>query len=388
MDPLRIYVIFDPAFAEGKSWVKFLIRELGSLGMARDGSRTGVPIHPRYAPWGAKQPGLAGDDLPRRIDLSAARRNCVLILNDATMAANHEQWRRYVDHIRQQTKRRGKLDLVAEVLLPSARALLSHTQTIRGAVASLPTKKGKDRERTRFLVQLLNAILAFGSPVKRDGHPKGHGIFVSHAKRDGANIAIRIVETIEKVNEGLGPRCFFDADSLLPGEEYPQEFVEAIARGSLLAVVTDAYHARPWCRWEVLTAKRLGRPVVAVDLGAGRIERTYPYLGNVPSIRVNASAAETISDGAVEQVTRALLEEALRVELWRERAKFILGKKRAHLSIRPPELADLVVLSSSGPNSKPSLVLYPDPPLSSEEVELLSQAFPHYAVCTPSQLLT
>ena len=100
---------------------------------------------------------------------------------------------------------------------------------------------------------------------------------------------------------------------------------------------------RPWCRWEVLTAKRLGRPVVAADLTVGRIERTYPYLGNVPSLRVTMPSEPDapIPETAVEQLTAALLAEALRDELWRELAGTGLQGRLVHLLPRPPELADV-----------------------------------------------
>jgi hypothetical protein len=384
VDPLRLYVVFDPAFAAGHEAWRLFAQAFGCLGMNRDATRFGVPVHARFAPWGAEQAGLPGAQQPRRIDLQQAASNVVLLLVDPVMSGFREApWAAYVADLRKQMGARAGQDLLVPVLLSSRIPSFVQEQGIRPADARLPAD---ERGQTRLLVQLLNAILVQRHPhMPQSAHQPGHGIFVSHAKRDGLDTAKRIVETIGKVNEGLGPRCFFDADSLLPGDDYPQRFERAIGAGSLLAIVTDAYHTRPWCRWELLTAKRLGRPIVVADLSAGRIERTYPYLGNVPSLCVAASAEGELSDGEVERLTLALLSEALRVELWQQHAAEQLAGRPARLLARPPELVDLVPAAGGAAAGAPDWVVYPDPPLGSEETELLGLAHPQGAVLSLSQ---
>ena len=387
MDPMRLYLLFDPACAEGPAWLTMLDRAFSSLGMQRDDRLFGIPVQQRSVPWGDDQLDLPGRSHPRRIDLSQASCNCLIVLVDAVMQGiRPAQWAEYVASIQRQMVARPGKDIVVPVLLQDqVPAFAEHKNVMRPRTANLPADA---RARTRFFVQLLNALLVHRhTRGDSDVHMPGHGIFVSHAKRDGEDTARRIVEVIADVNQSLGPRCFFDKASLLPGDDYPKRFENAIARGSLLVVVTDAYHTRPWCRWEVLTAKRLGRPVVAADLTVGRIERTYPYLGNVPSLRVTMPSEPDapIPETAVEQLTAALLAEALRDELWRELAGTGLQGRLVHLLPRPPELADVSELVARYTGKPMPALVYPDPPLGNEEMELLQRAFPSVSMLSLTQ---
>ncbi len=390
MDSLRLYIVFDPTFPEGAGWAKFFVGQFGSLGMQRDELGDFVPVHSRSQAWGKSQPGLDGTAFPRRIDLGRASRNCIVVLVDPRMMYQESFWAHYFGHVKAQVDARGNRDLVVPLLFDTPTPSFAHrTQTIRFDSFDAPAE-GSSVQR-RLMIRLLNRLLTTRGPSRDNPHRPGHGIFVSHAKRDGAGIASRIVQTLDSATDRVGPNFFFDVSSLQPGHDYPDQFEAAIGQGSLLAVVTDAYHTRPWCRWEVLAAKRLGRPVVAADLTSGRVERTYPYLGNVLSVRAKPAADDPdgMADADIEACTLALLSEALRIELWRERAQAMLGKRKVHVCARPPELADLAVLQSAEKgraNGTRKIVLYPDPPLGTEETELLRHAFPALQVCTLSQL--
>lgn len=387
MDSLRLYVVFDPDFTEGPAWASFFVRQFAALGMQRDDLRDFVPVQARSRPWGKAQPELDDAQFPRRIELNQANRNCIVLLVDPRMMYRESLWAQYFEHVQVQLSARGDRDLVIPLLFDSPTpGFLHRTQTIRLDEYDVPAEGASAQQR--LMMRLLNRLLTSREPTSDNPHRPGHGIFVSHAKRDGAGIATRIVQALDTATNRVGPNFFFDVSSLQPGHDYPRQFEAAIGQGSLLAVVTDAYHSRPWCRWEVLTAKRFGRPVVAVDLTSGRVERTYPYLGNVVSVRARLDAADPdgMADTDIEACTLALLSEALRIELWGERARAALGERKAHVLPRPPELADLAVLQANMQESASKLVLYPDPPLGTEETELLRHAFPALQVCTLSQL--
>lgn len=53
----------------------------------------------------------------------------------------------------------------------------------------------------------------------------------------------------------------------------------------MLAFHTDQYSSRPWCRREVLEAKRLGAHILIVDALEAGDPRSFPYGGNVPIIQ-------------------------------------------------------------------------------------------------------
>ncbi len=379
-DPLRIYVVFDPEFIGGAEVTSLLRSAFDGIGMLREGLRFSVPVHTRSVPWHPRE--LAERNLPKDIDFEAADASVVLLVQDPIFSARRAIWQPYVDRLKEEIGKREKSLLIPVLVGKGVKPeFASETQSIRLEAAQ---QLADEAVRTRFLVRLLNVLLVTLEGQDQTAGRKGHMVFVSHAKHDGLAVAKKIVALLEKVNESLGPRCFFDADSLLAGSNYHGEFEEAIKDGSLLAVVTSAYHTRPWCRWEVLTAKRHGRPVVAVDLSTGRIERTFPYLGNVPSIRLSpADGADCqISEDDIALVTLALLSESLRVALWKQLAATYLrpGDK---VCVRPPEMSDLGVIEALEAGAA---VVYPDPPLSTEEVDLLSAAFPHLIVRSLSQL--
>jgi SLOG cluster2/TIR domain len=378
MDPLRVYVVFDPGFRHGVEWARFLTQALSSVGMQREEVRVGVPVQWRWKPWG----GADSVDEPLPIDLERASQNVVVVLADINLL-EVSSWSAWMTRLRESMRQRGGLDCIVPVKL--AGALPDWIGKLNALSLGNGADAGDELQRTQFLVRLLNLILAQRDP-SGDPFRSGHGIFLSHAKRDGKAAAERFVDRLNSVKANLGVRYFYDAVSLLASEDYEARFVESIKSGSLLAIVTDAYHTRPWCRWEVLTAKEHRRPVVVADMCSDRIERTYPYLSNVPSIRLPAADPDDLSESDIERLLLALLAEALRVELWREQAQRLLVGRVACVAVRPPELADLAVLPPALREGEHALLLYPDPPLGGEETDLLRRALPGLLLLTPSQL--
>src|SRR5262249_1778061 len=78
-------------------------------------------------------------------------------------------------------------------------------------------------------------------------------LFISHAKLDGADDAVRIRQRLDETDFGIEP--FVDANDLTGGELFSEELEAEIADATLLAIYTDAYGSRPFCRWEMLRAK-------------------------------------------------------------------------------------------------------------------------------------
>jgi hypothetical protein len=122
------------------------------------------------------------------------------------------------------------------------------------------------------------------------------------------------------------------------------------------------------CRRELLTAKRLGAPVVVVDSQGPDLPRAFPYLGNVPWVKwgddpprhhdiIEAAAFEVLRD----QYARLQLEDQTLVD---DRLK------HAHIVTRPPELLDVI---EGGPLAQLAgpVVLHPDPPIPVEELAVL-----------------
>ena len=117
-------------------------------------------------------------------------------------------------------------------------------------------------------------------------------LFISHAKTDGVAMAKSLLGVLRQLQEadpdGAGFEYFYDAEHIAPGTVW-REVLEAQASGSvLIALRTEAYESRYWCRREFLLAESSGMPIVAVDL------RREQYHGSallpfevVPSVRVH-----------------------------------------------------------------------------------------------------
>jgi len=202
-------------------------------------------------------------------------------------------------------------------------------------------------------------------------------LFISHAKLDGLKIAEQLRDYVHKRLE-LG--TFFDAIDIPPGEDFAKVLEERAGRASLIAIQTDAYGTREWCRREVLVAKNHGRPVVVVNAVEQGEERSFPYLGNVPTLRWAPDRPRDASRAS--DALALVLREVLRDAYFREHLEALGAQKHSAgeyvVLPRPPELITFRSARSS------RVLLYPDPPLGDEEVELLTDHQPRTRLLTPT----
>ena len=182
-------------------------------------------------------------------------------------------------------------------------------------------------------------------------------IFISHAKLD-IDTEPRVVKSLlAHLTASQPQKTWFDSGDIEAGSRFAKEIEEGARDAALLAVLTDSYSSRSWCRREVLLAKHFQRPVVVVDAVQEREIRSFPYVGNVPVVRWK---------GNVQEVIDALLREALRQAYADENLR---RRTRADEVVLPtvPELLTLVHLD------RESVVLYPDPPLGPEELAVVEK---------------
>ncbi len=144
---------------------------------------------------------------------------------------------------------------------------------------------------------------------------------------------------------------------------------------------SDSYADREWCRIEVLTAKSEGFPIVIVNAVQNGEKRAFPYLGNYPSIRFKENY-QSIIDLTLEQVlfnkyTRKFLDSL--TDLYNIKTDRILSNV--------PELFNFIQLKKQKiTGEKYALVIYPDPPLGSEEIDILNQLDDDFVFITPLML--
>jgi hypothetical protein len=201
--------------------------------------------------------------------------------------------------------------------------------------------------------------------------------FLSHAKADLGSSEADPVRKVEDEIKELPIEPWFDAAEIVPGEEFGGAIESGIASSSIiLSFVTDSYSSRPWCKREVLEAKKKGVPIVVVDALSSGETRNFPYLGNVPTVHWTGKDPK----GETQQIVSRAVREALRFKY-----NLALLKNRAEAGeivlASPPE-AVMLAWKPAGP-SQTEVYFYPDPPLTAPELAVLKNLRPGADFITP-----
>jgi hypothetical protein len=195
-------------------------------------------------------------------------------------------------------------------------------------------------------------------------------IFLSHSKHD--NDGERIANLIrDQLHAGHGLASFFDVHDIPAGLKFQSVLLKQVRLSAVVAIHTDSYSSREWCRREIIEAKRWNVPLVVANCITDWDERGFPYLGNVPIVRMDPHKADRI-----EIIIGRLLDEVLKDFLWRCRVELVGATDRSIVFVpRPPELVSLAGLPPETDVPAP-MIVYPDPPLSAEEERLFEEVAP------------
>ena len=217
-----------------------------------------------------------------------------------------------------------------------------------------------DEDERKKLVarRMLHLLIRRLRPHPTDDDAPAVTIFLSHAKIDMGKRPGVVNSLLEYLKANQPEETWFDCGDIASGSRFAKAIEDGVTDSTLLAVATDAYSSRSWCRREVLIAKHHQRPFVIVDALQEREIRRFPYAGNAPVLRWRDDPRDV-----VDSLLRETLRHAYADEMLRQRA-------RPGDDILPsgPELVTVVHRDKAKP------VLYPDPPLGTEELAVLSLA--------------
>jgi hypothetical protein len=301
-------------------------------------------------------PAADGRGGPRAYDLDVAERSFVVPLADNALIID-PAWRQFVARLLKSC--RGSRHRCVPLQL-SEHAYRSDAKGLNEVSFARAYLQPEGAPRAAFVVRRVVIELCrylLGQATGDDRNKAPVTLFLSHAKTDlnvQPRVALRFIDYL-KADQPV--EAWVDSGKIPPGAEFAKEIEEGIKGSSVLAVLTDAYATREWCREEILLAKEHHRPLVVVDALKEHEIRSFPYLGNVPRLRwandpvagVDLLLKETLRD----LHTRLLLERSRR--------------RGDRLFTRPPELATLVGIKP-GAN-----VLYPDPPIGVGECRRISR---------------
>ena len=359
--PLNIYVAWHPKFSEGKQYA----REIYST-FCRDSKKPlsrgiGIPVFFRSKP-------VHATNLPIEIGFKEADRNAIVLLIDDEMF-NDVNWSSYIDYLIKNISTNTRIfpvELSKYARYQNEGTALSKCQFIKMNLEQDFAEKVKTI-RNSLLHDFCRLMMNLeASP--HAGVPAPIKLFLSHAKLDGEIIAQEFRSYIEN---NLKLNTFFDANDIADGYDFEAQIKANLKNSAVIVFHSDEYSNREWCRIEVIVAKRNKSPLVVVHNIEKGENRSFPYLGNVPTIRWNNNFNDVIDLALIQVLNNRYSSEKIEKEI---RLYGIDKLYNWEIISSPPELFNFIDLGKSRPiNKKENIVVYPDPPLGTEELNVLSE---------------
>lgn len=315
--PVTIYIIHHPKCHQAYKLAGKLFDWFRLGYLSGDAGAAGLPVYFRRR--------LSGTALQPQIHFDGADLNVVIVLVDHRMVVD-ETWRRAIVDLANRVKAlQGSININAEsraILLPGAMhdsfyrtgLLYDYFNPVR--LLNLSDEKMEATIRRGATEAIARAMWARDS----QDPPPPLNVFLSHAKRDGTQIAEAIRDGVRSFSQIV---AWYDANDLPFGAAWESPMRKAAAEdtAAMVVTVTDAYPTRPWCRAEAKLARtpvplsdsRANRvwkvqPVVAVHQPRSAWVRGVPMLDGVPRI---GWTDEPANDQVERVVDRLVLEVLL-----------------------------------------------------------------------------
>ena len=367
--PLNIYVIWHPNFECGYDYAKELYANFTRDVNDPLSRGIGIPIF------------FKSREIRENcnIDYTSSNYTLIIILVDSNMVAD-ENWHKYVDVISEQCGLSQNCILLPIAIDKSAFNISDKIKKINFVPLYELCNYEQKKLRLIFitaheLCRLLYGLERTSEVTDVSISPAPVTLFISHAKEDG-------VETAKLLNDyiqGDTPlKSFFDANDISFGYDFTTEIEANIQNCVLLVIHSDKYSSREWCRKEIILAKKYNRPIIVVNVLNNGEDRSFPYMANVKTIRAyNPINKEKIIAETLKETLRFKYQELFINYLVQ---KFDLDVKRECILSYPPELFSLLFLN----DIDNKIIVYPEPPLSDEEIEILQMLKEKAIFATPS----
>lgn len=369
---LTIYVVWHPAFTEGRAVAKRLYDHYRRELFENVAGGAGLGVYYRFDP-------DPESHAPGPIDLDDAETTAIVLLFDEAFAADEA----YLAWAREHLDRTDAVGLRARVFPVAIDAALTRIGFAQQAARwDLWASMHEDDRMVRltsdlsyqFARMLRSYLERLKHPTETDAALEHYlrkvQVFLSHSKRDddGERIAKLVRQAIF---DGEGLASFFDVRDIPTGIRFDRAILQQVRVSAVVAIHTDSFSSREWCRREIIEAKRWNVPLVIANCIENVDERGFPYMGNVPVVRMDPQAADRI-----DRVIARLLDEVLKDFLWRCRVELAQALNPSDVVFlpRPPELISLASLDAN--NEAPLTIVYPDPPLGAEEQRLFEVVAP------------
>ena len=196
-------------------------------------------------------------------------------------------------------------------------------------------------------------------------------LFISHTKKDEDRCGEKTAKLFrDTIYSSTKFEAFFDANTIPNGSDFGKVIEKNASNSLLLILNSDNYSSRDWCQREIYYARKNDCPYVIVDLVNNTINRLFPYIGNAPCIRYNNN---------IDYIIWTLLKTALKHYYDKEFLNYIVKKQSLTNTSVVSGVPDLFKISKQTCKK----ILYPAPPLSFAESEILKTAYPSKTFLTP-----
>lgn len=342
--PVSIYVVHHPKCKLAGQLASSLFDwfRLGYLGS--DSNSVGVPIYFRRS--------LPDDDegdaiLAPPIDDQDSERTVIVALVDHEIVVD-PKWRSAIVRLakkvdEERKKRNGKKSKSKTgertILLPVAlhdsfyRTDILYKKFNPVRLIGLEPEQMKRKLRRAATETIAREIRVEGF----DQSPPPLKVFLSHAKRDGIEIAETIRDGIRRFSQ---MEAWYDTNDLRYGDSWedPMTSAASIDTAALIAAVTDAYPTRPWCRREARLArtpvlsdcktKKIWQvqPVVSIEKPGDDWVRGVEMLAGVPRIGWNDAAGASQVAKILDRLVLEVLLVRVHVELAKKLVAHLEGK--------------------------------------------------------------
>ncbi len=387
MDPtarplFALYVVWHPSYENGGQIADLLRSRFGGDRYQNIAGDLGVSVLYRSE-------AVPDELVPLPVDWDEADTTAVVVLADATLAGD-AAWTDYVRDLAQSAQAGGlQTQLFPVMIEPGGREIGLDEQALRWdrwEQSDTEREQRLVRDLTYEFIRMLRHRLALLSrPEAAEESLADYlekiQVFISHSKHDddGEPVAQSIRDWLHE-NSALS--SFFDVYDIPAGLSFREVLLHQIDTSAVVALHTDSYSSREWCRREVIEAKRRHVPMIVVDCLRNADPRAMPYMGNVPVVRMNPE-----DQGRVGAVLEGLLDEVFRDFLWRCCIEPLREASPDVLFMaRPPELIALATLPDLQ-RARNATIVYPDPLLSTDEAELFSVITPQVRVLTLTEWL-
>ena len=224
-----------------------------------------------------------------------------------------------------------------------------------------------------FQIRIFDILIRFISGKKIEKLK----LFISHSKKEVDKLGeAKARELRDFIRRDTKLDSFFDSNDILDGYDFEKQIKANVEKSLLIVLETNTYSEREWCRIEALAGKRNKVPGIVVSLLNGLVKRSFPYLGNIPIIRYNENW-----DDVIVLLLRTALDQYYQEKLLTEIKDSIASDDYCVLPFAP-ELLSLILIDRT------KKILYPEPPLGSEEIEFLKIFDNNACIITPMQVFS